>query len=158
MVEIYVPVPASVVFIVSPEMIYGSPWQSSSVRKTTGLAAAVHAVVLRVGELERVASDWKQEGGTGPRNFARLGDEVGIVEEEVELVVVGFRGYLIEEGDAVGHGEGDGDADFCRLAVGEAGGGAQAERAGIGTCVGDCPGIGALCPVGGMIDTTFEGF
>ena len=99
-----------------------------------------------------------KEGGTGPRHFARLNNEVGIVDIEVELVVVSFGRHLVVEADAVGRGEGNGDADFGRLAVGEAGGGTQAERAGIGTGVGDCPRIGALCPAGGMVDTTLEGF
>ena len=132
-------------------------WQGDVINPST-VAVAADAIVFGVGELECVATGRDKEGGTGPRHFARLNDEVGIVDVEVELVVAGLGRHLVVEADAVGRGEGDGDADFGRLAVGEAGGGAQTERTSVCSGVGDCPRIGALRPARGMVDTTLEGF
>ena len=122
------------------------------------VAVAADTIIFGVGESEGVASSRDEEGGTGPCHFARLGNEVGIVDKEVELVVVGFGRYLVVEADAVGCGEGDGDADFGSLIVGKAGSGAKAERTGVGTCVGDGPRVGALCPAGGVVNSAFECF
>lgn len=122
------------------------------------VAVAVHAAIFGVSKPKCVTSGRDKECGTGPCHFARLGEEVGIVDIEVELVVVGFGRHLVVEADAVGCGEGDGDADLGRLAVAEAGSGAQAVDACIGSVHVDCPRIGALYPARGMEDTAFEGF
>ena len=54
------------------------------------VAVAVDAVVLDIGELEGMASCRNEEGGTGPVHLAGGDDEFGIVDEEMELVVIGL--------------------------------------------------------------------
>ena len=118
---------------------------------------AVHAAIFGISKPKCMTSGRDKESGTGPFHYARLGEEVGIVDIEMELVVVGFGRHPVVESDAVGRGEGDGDADFGRLAVAEAGSGAQAVDACIGSVHVDCPRIVALCPARGMVDTALEG-
>ena len=110
------------------------------------VAAGADAAVLGIGEAEDVGTCRNRVGGTRPGHFARSVELLGAVDVEVELIVVGFRRYLIVETDAVGRSGGDADGHLRRQVGTHGVGRTAAVVALVGARIIDEPLHGAVAP------------